>query len=55
MTASATYGIPCPRCECTQHRTLETRQTSGGVRRIRKCKNCGHHFTTYERVGKEAK
>lgn len=55
MSAAASHGIQCPRCQAVQHRTLDTRMTSGAIRRRRKCKACHLPFTTYERVGKEAK
>ena len=42
-------GIICPRCQMDALIVLYTRKISGGkLRRRRKCKNCGHKFTTHE-------
>jgi transcriptional repressor NrdR len=42
--------MDCPRCH-RPTRTLETRRVEDGaaVRRRRRCTECGHRFTTYER------
>jgi transcriptional regulator NrdR family protein len=49
-------GIPCPKCACCHHRTLDTRKGEmhlngklvGATRRKRCCRNCGHCFWTTE-------
>ncbi len=42
----------CPVCQHADIRVLESRSAESGqsVRRRRECLNCGHRFTTYERV-----
>ncbi len=42
----------CPTCQHADIRVLESRSAESGqsVRRRRECLNCGHRFTTYERV-----
>lgn len=41
--------IKCPRCESTQCRNYDTRETSNNrVRRRKECLICGYRFTTYE-------
>lgn len=42
----------CPRCDHPKTSTLETRRAEGGatLRRRRRCAECGHRFTTYERA-----
>ena len=40
----------CPYCSNTATRVIDTSQdVRGGVRRRRKCENCGQRFSTYER------
>lgn len=41
-------GLKCSRCEHTGHRVTDTRQMRGTVRRFRRCRSCGHVFTTVE-------
>jgi len=40
----------CPYCNENRSRVIDTRETSSGIRRRRKCLACGKRFTTYERV-----
>ncbi len=40
----------CPYCGSDQTRVVDTRPTSDGIRRRRKCLACGRKFTTVERV-----
>lgn len=42
----------CPYCHKGESQVLDTRETpdSDGIRRRRRCSNCGQRFTTYERV-----
>jgi transcriptional repressor NrdR len=42
----------CPVCEHDSSRVMESRDLEDGasVRRRRECLDCGHRFTTYERV-----
>lgn len=48
--AKEELGIPCRRCGCTHHWTIDVRRTFGGrVRRRRECRSCGHQFVTFER------
>jgi transcriptional repressor NrdR len=42
--------VNCPRCDASTA-ILETRRTDGNaLRRRRRCSDCGHRFTTYERA-----
>jgi transcriptional repressor NrdR len=42
--------VNCPRCDASTA-ILETRRADGNaVRRRRRCSECGHRFTTYERA-----
>jgi transcriptional repressor NrdR len=42
--------VNCPRCDAATG-ILETRRADGNaVRRRRRCSQCGHRFTTYERA-----
>ena len=43
-------GIACPNpdCGCRHFWVVSTRQTHGGVRRQRECRNCGARFATFE-------
>ncbi|RLA78751.1 MAG: transcriptional regulator NrdR [Deltaproteobacteria bacterium] len=45
----------CPHCLSTDNRVIDTRMSKDGleIRRRRVCNNCGHRFTTYERVAEE--
>src|SRR5687768_12675378 len=42
----------CPFCHKSDSQVLDTRETaeSDGIRRRRRCNNCGQRFTTYERI-----
>jgi transcriptional repressor NrdR len=42
----------CPVCHHVENRVLESRAADAGqsVRRRRECLECGHRFTTYERI-----
>jgi len=42
--------MQCPYCGYEDSRVVDTRETSGGIRRRRECKKCQQRFTTYERV-----
>jgi len=41
----------CPSCHTDDTRVIDSRPADGGsaVRRRRRCENCSHRFTTYER------
>jgi transcriptional regulator NrdR family protein len=49
-------GVPCPKCECCHHSTLETRKAEVPIngkivsttRRKRLCRHCDHRFWTTE-------
>lgn len=41
-------AFPCPACTVEASLVVETRYITTGARRRRKCKACGHLFTTYE-------
>lgn len=40
----------CPHCGDTQHKVIDTRDAADGIRRRRRCEQCGQRFTTYEHV-----
>ncbi len=42
----------CPSCQHPDNRVLESRSAESGqsIRRRRECLQCGHRFTTYERI-----
>ncbi|GMA47046.1 transcriptional regulator NrdR [Tetragenococcus muriaticus] len=42
----------CPKCHHHNSRVIDSRQTDDGraIRRRRECENCGHRFTTFERI-----
>jgi transcriptional repressor NrdR len=44
--------MKCSHCGSTDNKVIESRDVADGeaVRRRRECLNCGHRFTTYERV-----
>lgn len=44
--------MKCQYCECNDSRVIDSRPTEDGlsIRRRRECINCGHRFTTYEKV-----
>ncbi len=40
----------CPQCQGSDSKVLETRASSGSIRRRRECRDCSHRFTTQERI-----
>ncbi len=40
--------MKCPHCGKASSRVIDTRAVNDGIRRRRKCQNCGQRFTTYE-------
>ena len=44
--------MKCPKCQHTSSKVLESRpiQVGNEIRRRRECNNCGHRFTTFERI-----
>jgi transcriptional repressor NrdR len=44
--------VKCQHCHSTNNKVIESRDVADNeaVRRRRECLNCGHRFTTYERV-----
>ncbi len=44
------YGIECPICKNTYAKILKQNAALYCQKRLRACKKCGHHFTTYERI-----
>ncbi len=40
----------CPHCGASQHRVIDTRDTTDAIRRRRQCEACGLRFTTYEHI-----
>ncbi|MGT2711814.1 transcriptional regulator NrdR [Streptococcus oriscaviae] len=42
----------CPKCNSLKSSVVDSRQAEDGntIRRRRECEQCGHRFTTYERV-----
>jgi hypothetical protein len=46
------HGVRCPKCNCPDTRVQYTRHSIGERNhRRRRCRHCGHEFSTYERVG----
>lgn len=45
----------CPKCHQTEAKVIDSRQLDEGmtIRRRRRCDNCEHRFTTYERVQRQ--
>jgi len=41
-------GIECTECGCREHWTNRTTKIGSQVMRYRICRNCGHHFKTFE-------
>lgn len=43
----------CPKCEYDDSKVIDSRSAEDGmaIRRRRECLECGHRFTTYERLG----
>ncbi|MDF2676169.1 MAG: nrdR [Bacillota bacterium] len=44
--------MKCPKCNCHESKVIDTRSTDDGfkIRRRRECIECGHRFTTYEKI-----
>lgn len=44
--------MKCPKCQHADSKVVESRDVASGesIRRRRKCEDCTHRFTTYERV-----
>ena len=40
----------CPECNTLKSTVIDSRPTDLSVTRRRKCTNCGHRYTTYERL-----
>ncbi len=40
----------CPSCGYYDSKVIDSREVNEGVRRRRQCLECGHRFTTYERL-----
>lgn len=45
--------MKCPYCDYGDSKVIDSRSADDGeaIRRRRECINCGHRFTTYERLG----
>jgi hypothetical protein len=41
-------GLECRRCGCRDLRVVYTRERIGGLRRKRRCRNCGKEMWTLE-------
>ena len=41
-------GLICRKCGCRDLRVIYTRERIGGLRRKRRCRNCGHEMWTME-------
>lgn len=48
--------MKCPNCHQSESKVVESRDVSTGesIRRRRECLDCGHRFTTYERLERPA-
>lgn len=44
-----TIGLICRECGNDKFSCTDTRDTKGGIKRVRVCKDCGHKITTHER------
>ena len=42
--------MQCPYCNSANSKVTDSRSAEGSIRRRRECVDCGHRFTTYERV-----
>ena len=44
--------MKCPKCNYSESKVVDTRPTDDGfrIRRRRECMECGHRFTTYEKI-----
>lgn len=40
----------CPVCGSADCKVVDTRASGDGIRRRRACQDCGHRFTTFERI-----
>lgn len=40
----------CPKCGSEESKVIESRDSSGSIRRRRECLQCANRFTTYERI-----
>jgi transcriptional regulator NrdR family protein len=43
-------GLICPQCGCRHFYVVYTRPRAGKIVRRKRCRNCGRHVLTYERV-----
>ena len=45
-------GVRCPTCASVEDKVVDSRTADDGaaIRRRRECLECGHRFTTYERI-----
>lgn len=41
-------GVRCPECESSLSAVIDSRESSVGKKRRRKCQACGHRYTTWE-------
>lgn len=48
--------MKCPSCDFPDSKVIDSRPADDGqtIRRRRVCEECGHRFTTYERLGERA-
>lgn len=42
--------MDCPACTHAESRVVDSRESGDSVRRRRECLDCGHRFTTFERI-----
>ncbi len=53
MDGETDHGVRCPKCNCPDTRVYYTRHSVGERNhRRRRCRHCGHEFSTYERAAK---
>ena len=45
--------MQCPKCNCTDLKTVDSRPGDGMTRRRKECQGCGGRFNTYEITEKE--
>lgn len=43
-------GLACPKCACRMFTTEYTKARDWGIRRGKKCRNCGHTIMTKETI-----
>jgi len=48
-SADPSAGVRCPKCQCGHSSVADTWDITGGRRRKRICRHCGHEFPTTER------